>query len=316
VNAWEPPRRRRTPFPWLAGAAAAVLLGIAAPPLAGADPNFKLGDDPVFLEPEPGRAVLYVAREQFARLQPLRPEKLHLDAAPLGILPQGGYLAIAIEPGTRCVAGIHGIPALCLEYRAGRAYLLRLREVIDEQDHLHAHWLLDDASAIRGIVGESRLEPVSLTERGRQALEKRFAEKAAARAGGPVLNAEPSGATVSFEPVLSQDLGRGRHSSIAAEPERPGRVVVTAERLQVTIGQLVLDVPLDSIETVRYGGTRPSGPTPWLNVQYSSGGRSELVAFADAREERAVETYNRLFAVLQDRWWARTRGGATSATAP
>jgi hypothetical protein len=288
----------------LSGWAVILASGLAAP--AWADARFKLGESPVFPTPDSGRAVLYATREQHVRLRPLPVEKLHLDGAPLGFLPQGGYIVTAIDSGQRCVTGIHGTPAFCLDVRPGRTYLLRLREVIDTQDRMSTHWLLDDPLALHGIVAESELRPVQLTEGGRRDLEKRYRDKRVARAEGPVLNPGASDTTVEFANLVTEDPIRRS----LRDPARHGtsRLIVTRDRLQLVEPERTIEVPLDSLETVRYGGTRASGPTTWLNIQYSAREGSELVAIADPREELAVETYNRMFAAIHDRWWARTGG--------
>src|SRR5262245_38546909 len=114
---------------------------VVGPRFASADPHFVLGE-PKFLEPSSESAVLYVTREQFVRASGLDPERLYLDATPWAMLPQLSYVTTVLNPGTRCLSGVHGVKPMCLDIRPGRTYLLRLREAVDANDLWSANLLL------------------------------------------------------------------------------------------------------------------------------------------------------------------------------
>src|SRR5437016_9666618 len=85
---------------------------------AGAAPRYTLVDTVGVPAPPPDRATLVLTREEYARINRLKPEELTLDTTPLGVLPQKTWLAAEITPGRHCLHGLAQGDDLWFEARA------------------------------------------------------------------------------------------------------------------------------------------------------------------------------------------------------
>lgn len=283
----------------LAAAAALAPAGTDAPGAAPRDRRFALVDSTPPLAAAPDSAVIVLAREQFVRKNPLPPERLYLDGAPLGWLPQQSAIVVAVAPGLHRLSGVFECPDLVVGCAPGETVLLRLRETIDDVDRLRLRWLLDEPAAAAGLLRGAALPLAVPSARGLADLAKRAGRPAGA-APDTAAALAPDGRLafpeVLFEhPLDPMNLRRDFSILTGALSLGGARLDYVERRVR---GEVRISIPLDSVETVRFGGTRYVGRAPWLDVIYRDGDRRWRASFADAREESAEATYNRLFAAL------------------
>ena len=108
-----------------------LLFGAAlVPMLSFASSKYDKSKEPMFLEPRPDRAVLYIARTEAPKIN-LFPSvlKVFLDTTPVGYLRNRSYLAAYVEPGTRLLWGPDPGEPLWVELAAGKTYMFRLDEL-------------------------------------------------------------------------------------------------------------------------------------------------------------------------------------------
>jgi hypothetical protein len=268
------------------------------------DKRFALRDT-VLAESAPAdRAVLCVVREQFVRKNPLPPERLYLDGAPLGFLPQRSWLSVEVEPGLRRLSGVIGAPELVLDCRPGRLYLLRMREIVDERDVLSVSWVLDDPDLAGSLTGGAGLPRSVATTRGIKDLSGRppripdRVDTLLAGPGGPPLVLD----NVWCEHPLDMMNLRRDFSVYTGRLELDDRVL--RYRLEKRRRDMEIEIPIERIVSLRYGGTRYTGTNPWLDVFYQSGESTEAATFAGADAETAGRIYNVLYMALDSRWRA------------
>jgi len=280
--------------------AASLVLLVTLAALARAEPHYRLGDSTALAPPPADHATLCFTREQFVRGYPLKPEALFLDGAALAWLPQRAYVAATVAPGRHCVSGLAGMAGLCLDCSAGRRYLLRLRESVDDADHLRLDWLLDDPERIEPLVRDSPLPRASTTAKGVRALAQRT----------PRVAANP-GATDTARDTLPLVL-EGMWYESPLDPENlktsfrreTCRMIVDSGAVRVVSKRHALEVPIARITSLHFGGTRATTNNPWLEIGFEGEDSPRIASFADSNPESAVRTYNRLFAALSDLWRA------------
>lgn len=292
-------------------ATAGLLLGTLAG-VARGEPPYRLSDSTAIEAPPAGRAALYLTREQLARAAPLKAEALFLDGVPLGYLPQRAYLPASLEPGQHCLAGLAGMPEYCMQVRAGERVLLRLREIVDADDHLQMEWLRDDPDRIEALARDGPLRHAVTTPQGMRALA-RHAEHRASSKQPPVAASLPiildeAWLEIATEPDDGSSL---RHRDT-------WRLVVDSIRVHAISKRYALDVPISGIRRIHFGGVRQGSPNPWIEIEYGSDGDMRIVAFADARPESATRSYNAIFTALRELRRARVRESAApdSTSAP
>ncbi len=287
---------------------AALLLALsAAPGISGAevvmvDRRFVLTDSAEVRPPGPGGAVLWIAREQFVRVQPLPPEAIYLDGEPAGLLTQRSWFEVPLTPGEHHLCGIAGVPGFTLRCAAGDSIFLRLRELIDTQDQRTMEWLYDDPADAADLFSRSRLRHVQLTAYGARNLAgKRPRGCADEKWPAPVAAPETFDHVLIERPLDQVNLQTEFH-------HLAGRLWLDGKGVHYRMGAWLktslvtsrwvsdsLDVPADSITRVRFGGTRFTGVTPWVTLDIHTARGPSYVSFADLREEDGVGTYNRLF---------------------
>jgi len=277
----------------------AVVSWLAGP--ARSESEYSLSDTLAILAPGEDRAALYLMREQFVRsMRPLPPERIFLDNAALGLLPQKSYLAALVKPGIHCITGISPTADMCLELRAGSICFLRLREIIDENDQVVTEWLLDSPGLVGDALKESGVQLVGLTDKGRARLEKR----ARSPARSPEWEAEHRRmATVAFPFTLEEIWYEDPLDPVSLKHDfqksRIGNLTVATDTIRFASDRKSLMIPSDRIISVRFGGTRFIGTAPWVDVQYETDSGPRTWSFADSRPISATTTYNRLFMAIE-----------------
>uniref|UniRef100_A0A832I3I5 Uncharacterized protein n=1 Tax=Eiseniibacteriota bacterium TaxID=2212470 RepID=A0A832I3I5_UNCEI len=298
------PRGARAVAAALAAGALAALAAAGAPPRAEAaarDWRYALHDSLPDLAAPPDSAVLVLVREQFVRKNPLPPERITLDGAPHAWLPQRAFHVARVAPGLRRLGGLFGAPDLVLGCAPGRTLLLRLRETIDEEDRLRMRWILDDPAVAPELVRAAALPLAVPTARGVAEIAKRAARGASAAppdtAGAPADTALTlSLAEIWFEHPLDPMNLRRDFSILTGELTLGGGRLAYLQRHRR--GEVRVSIPLDSIESVRFGGTRYVGSAPWIDIVYREGAGRWRASFADASPANPEGTYNRIFGAL------------------
>ncbi len=303
----------------------AVLLGLAsaiAPrPAANAEPlpssvdkRYQLVDTLAAPAPDSSRAVLWLLREQFARKNALPPERLYLDGKPLTLLPQRSYFVTTLAPGTHALTGLVGAPTMRFEFLAGHAYLLRLRELVDEFDVLRSRWLFDQPSSAASLIAASELPAVRLTPKGEADLAKKATNPWALGTALAARAVADSGFTqILFEHPLDPLNLKREFSVYSGELEllQDGlRYYLQKRRSDVTV-----EIPYARITDLRYGGTRFAGTSPWIDVVYDSDEGPLRASFAPATTDEPEAVYNRLFTQLTERWRAARPSAEPGAAA-
>lgn len=282
--------------------AATASLATAAPP--SRDRRFAFSDTTPDLSPSAERAVLCLVREQIVRRHPMPPERLYLDGVPLAYLPQRAVVATRVEPGVHRLEGVLGCPPLVISCAPGELVLLRLREVIDEQDAVRARWLLDDPELAEGLIAQGELLPVTLTERGREDLAKRWRTVDVSARPDSALAPADTGQAVTLDQVWFEhplDPVNLRRDFTTYD----GRLEIGSRAFSYAMDRSAkgvrFQIRFEDVVGLRFGGTRSSSAQPWLDLYYRSEGQTLRGSFADSGEN-PEGGYNRMFAALRSRW--------------
>ena len=268
------------------------------------DKRFAFADSAAGGAITPGRARLVLVREQMVRKDPLPPERLYLDGQPLALLPQVSFVLADVAPGWHVLDGVLDAPPVALECRAGERVLLRLREVIDAQDLIHRHWLLDDPAAADPLIAEKQL-PIALTNaRGTKDIagKRRVVRDAVAdTASAPPDTAQVLGFdNVWFEHPLDP-LNLRRDFTLYT-----GRLEIGPDGIDYYMEKKRRDVRVEirfaDVVGLRFGGTRSAGINPWIDLDYKTGDETLRASFADAGDPTAEATYNRMYSAIYARW--------------
>jgi hypothetical protein len=251
----------------------------------------------------PGKAVLHLTREAFARFNRLPPELVYLDDLPLGMLPQMHFVSVAVPPGQHCLRGLASCPDLPLFLQPGRTYLARLQEVLEANDRLDAHWLLDDPMTAQDIVHRTHVRASRLTATGLEYLEKNARERPAACDTAVSLPATFE--AMWFENPLDEVNLAKDFSSLT------GTVTVDDDSIRFSMKARLamsvntwktvakaLTIRREEIGRLFYGGTRFTSANPWISLECDLPAGHVVISFADSRPEHAVRTYDRLFVAI------------------
>ena len=302
--------RRRRGASRLASVVVALLTLAGASDRVRADSSFQLSDTTTLPPIVSDQARIVIAREQFVRTTALRAEPLYLDGAPLGVLPQRAFIVANVAPGRHCVAGFVGMPTVCLDCRAGRDYFLRLRETIDDNDHLLFDWVREEPARVAPLIAESHLKRATTTPKGMKFLAKRISHVRATATPEFAPSAGMAFAADSMwydDPLDTKSLRASFKRELVRVSVDPAAITVTQKS-----GPLV--VPFVHVTRVHFGGVRYGSLNPWLDVEYDDGGTARAISLADSRLENSAATYNRLFGVVEDQW--RAHGTGISSAAP
>jgi len=288
--------------------------GDAAPPRSR-DKRFAFADSLPGETVPAGRARLVLVREQMVRKDPLPPERLYVDGAPLALLPQASYVIADVAPGWHVLDGVLDAPPVALELRAGERALFRLREVIDAQDLIHRHWLLDDPAGTSTLIAEKEL-PLAITNaHGLKDLAGRrrvVRDAAADTASAPADTAEVLGFdNVWFEHPLDP-LNLRRDFTLYT-----GRLEIGPDGIDYYMEKKRRDVRVEiryaDVVGLRFGGTRSAGVNPWIDLDYRTGTETLRASFADAGDQAPEATYNRMYSAIYARWQRQRSPDSTAA---
>ena len=204
---------------------------------------------------------------------------------------------IRVGPGTHCITGISESADLCLEFRGGHSYFLRLREVIDENDRVIPEWLFDSPDNLRETLTKGHLYSSTLTHKGRAQLVKR----SSAVEHDPGWEAEHRKAASVALPFTLQEIWYEDPLDVVNlkrefQLSRIGVLTVAADTIRYSSKRKCVSIPCDRITRVRFGGTRFTGTAPWVEIQYAGESGTSAWSFADSRPSHATESYNRVFA--------------------
>ena len=276
----------------------------AAAPVPSRDKRFTFDDTKPVVVATPGVARLCLVREQIVRKNPMPPEHLYLDGRPFAWLPQRAVIVAEVSPGLHRLEGVIGCPPLVLECPAGEIVLLRLREVIDEQDAVRARWLLEDPDFAGDLFDRMELLTTTTTPRGLEDLAKRWRTVRSDVRADTVLSPHDSTTVVAVDDVWFE------HPLDPVNLRRDfttytGRIEIHPHALQYAAdkrhrGTRVV-IPIADVVGLRFGGTRSATIQPWIDLFYRSEGQTLQASFADAGEE-SESGYNRMFAALRARW--------------
>lgn len=291
---------------------AAFLVSADAAPAASRDKRFAFTDTKPDLAPPASAGHLVLVREQIVRKNPMPPERLYLDARPLGYLPQRGVVVAEVGPGLHRLEGVLGCPPLVFEIGPGERVLLRLREVIDEQDAVRARWLLEDPDFAGDLIDQMELLNVQVTPRGLEELARRWRTVDVAMRADSILAPQAPGAALVipeawFEHPLDPLNWRRDFSTYS------GRLEIGAREITYAMDRRNRDVrvaiPIADVVGLRFGGIRSAGVAPWLDLFYRSEGQTLRASFADAGPEPEAG-YNRMFGAIRTRWLSGRAGAA------
>jgi len=291
----------------LAPAAGAVL----AAPVPSHDKRFTLDDAAPGLATVFGRTKLCLVRELIVRKNPMPPERLYLDEKPLGLLPQQTFVVTEVDPGFHRLEGVLDCPALVIECRPGDLVLLRLREVIDERDIVRARWLLDDPSFATDLIAQWELRRAEPTVRGVQELIRRWRNVNRSLPPDTVAAPPDTAATLAFDEMLFEHpldpLNYRRDFSIYS-----GRIEIAPGEIRYSMEKKRRDVRVtirfQDVVSLRFGGTRSTGMSPWIDLFYRSEGETLGASFTSAGGNPEA-AYNRIFGAIRARWEARRARG-------
>lgn len=269
-------------------------LALAAPAHA-ADPRFTWSGGGRLPAPAAGQAVVVLVREQFVRQTPMKPERVFVDATPLGWLPQGGYVVARVPAGVHTFWGPLNCPPLTFRARAGSTWLVRLRESIDDNDALHSHWLFDDPGNFAGLADDLRLREARVTARGMRELAERAGQAPAPAA--PDTRTEFDGIVSQLTPAHPRERYAGL---LTLEPDS----LRYAVDVPVTQGSservfMSLSIPWQNVRGVHFGGSASSDTLPWLAVDYDERGERRTATFAHANPADAFDAYDAMFLAIE-----------------
>ena len=271
-----------------------------------------LADSSASTMPGPGRSLLILVREQFARRDPMPPEGIWVDDRAVGLLAQNSWFTVSVDTGTHVVWGVLDTADHGLRCGPGRVYLLRLRETINATDELSRDWLREDPEALARLRRQDKLQLALTTPKGLEWMNSRrrtFHHVPATRQE-PAVSGRAD--TLAFAHMLSErpldPLFVGTDFSNAS-----GRLWLNADSLHFrmadrlrsgfntwTVVRDSFDLALSRVRKVRFGGTRFSNLSPWIDVIYDTGEGAARASFGDTEERTGVETYNQLFAFLEE----------------
>ncbi|HYX54038.1 MAG TPA: hypothetical protein VE783_11355, partial [Candidatus Limnocylindrales bacterium] len=244
---------------------------------------------PVYSEPQPGRALLYVARPAHARMISMPDFKIFVDDKPAGWLPKRCYLAVQVEPGRRLLWGPSPNESERYDFEAGKTYLLVLEEVY-KRANANAYldtsrWIKADPAAFKELVSAGKLEYVTASAQAMAELGKDASRKYAKINEKTRDIAGPSNLPATFEnvwyrPEKKKVLFKGYEAS--------GTLTINADTLEYKSEKKNLSVPLKSLISISQGSFNTFGDdAPWDIVVFTTDAGEEVAAFRDGRSVSA-----------------------------
>lgn len=253
-----------------------------------ADP-FAKSKQPVYLEPKPDRALLYVARPAHARMISMPNFKIFVDDKPAGWLPKRCYLAVQVEPGRRLLWGPSPNESERFDFEAGKTYLLVLEEVY-ARSNANAYldtsrWTKADPADLKELVSAGKLEYVTTSADAMAALGKDAAKKYAKTNEKTRDVAGPSALPATFEnvwyrPEKKKILFKGYEAS--------GTLTISSDTIEYKSDKKNLSIPLKNVLRIGQGTFNTFGDdSPWDIVVFTTDAGEEVAAFRDGRSAGA-----------------------------
>lgn len=301
------------------------LLGSTSVAQAQDDPtytNLVLTENPVPAAPDSGKALVFLVRELYVRMDALPDEIVMVNGEAAGLLRQRTWFALQLEPGRHVLWGVHQGQDLVLECRSGRSYMVRLRERVDDKDRIVREWLRDDPAGLGVLIKRHGLRHAGLTPRGAAWIASRRKHMSHSELPVAADHVSSGRAPWRFEHMLSErpldrmnletdfSMLTGRLTLDSTGLRYRLRARVRSSLTSWVVVSDSLDVEFTQVERIRLGGTRFTGAAPWLDVIYHTPLGLRIASFGDAEEMTAVTTYNRLFAVLEGLLSTRPPEGA------
>ena len=292
-----------------------ALLFAAAETRAQDDPTYArviLEDDSGSVAPAAGMAVIVFVRELRVRRDALPDEVVYVDEDPAGLLRERSWFARQVPPGRHVIWGVRQGRDLVLECRAGRRYLLRLSEILNDKDEISRDWLRDHPDGLGRLIQRLGLRRAVTTPNGAAWAAGRRRHLSHVPAPGAVDESLDTPGPWSFGNIASERP----LEQMTLENDRThlsGRIVTDRDTLRYRLRDRVLDtltswrVVSDSVDIawsqvvlIRLGGTRFTGLSPWVDVVYRGAEGLRIASFADLDDVTGAASYNRMFARLDD----------------
>lgn len=269
--------------------AVVITVHLGAPP-AGAFGNWTESKEPVYTQPEPGKALVYVVRERFLP-DPLQGAlEVFLDDVPLGFLKLRKYLHAQADPGQRLLWGPRKGHPVSVVLQAGATYVFAIDEVWESSGGANVlrstSWRQEDANAIAGVVQRYRLQHVEVTTSGVEKLRTAAlkgideARRAAVPLGGSaatVSAAVPLALPHTFEGVMYRPRKVGFTIKVF---KSKGALRVAADGIEFSSEEDHLVIPMADVRSISRGPLGINQDLPWTIVEYAAASGPQTAAFA------------------------------------
>jgi hypothetical protein len=181
--------------------------------------------------------------------------------------------------------------------------LIRLREIKSDASW-RADLVLDSSEGYADFAVQKGLQLAITSKSGMGSLERDLQKrKPNAKRDSLARRSAMAGTRlpIRYSEAWYQDLDAPARISMDYE-HHPGQLVLDDRSLRFHRGDTVaVDIPRDSIQTVRYGGHKDNRPNPWIKVGWRVNGKELAATFAPARRDSSTVYYNRMFAELTRR---------------
>lgn len=289
----------------LAALALFATLVLCAVPAGASELPYVLRDTTGFPPPAAGTARLVVMREQLTG-NGLKPEFVFVDRTPIGFLPQKAGVTAEIPAGLHKVWLGRGAASriVWIDFAEGGRYLVRMREAATNAGEWRSDFVLDSPEGYADFAVAKKLQLAIVTPTGMGSLKRNLD-----RMGWTAKDAKKDSLTrnmvsarlkppIQYREAYYQDLLDPTQVPMDYE-HHTGRLVLDDSALRYFRGDSVaVDIPRDSIETVRYGGFKSGRPNPWIKIGWRVNGAEKAATFAHTSRDSAAAYYNLLFQVL------------------
>lgn len=271
---------------------AVLAIHLGASPARASD-KWTEDKEPVYAQPDPGKALVYVLRDKSIPDPFLGAFEVFLDDVPLGYLKGRKYLHAQADPGTRLLWGPKEGHPVSVVLEAGTTYVFRIDEVWNTRVNrtgsnilVATYWRQEDAEALRGLVERSRLEHVAVTAAGVQNLRldapKRIdeARRAAVPLGGtPAAPTAPAGLTLphTFEGVLYRPEKVGFQLKVF---KSKGALTVSADGMDFASEDDHVAIAIADVRSISRGPLGVNRDMSWVIVEYASPAGTQVAGFA------------------------------------
>jgi hypothetical protein len=265
--------------------------------------------EPVFLEAQPDRAVVYVLREAYALIGPHPDVEVFLDMEPVGYLPQRSYIVERFEPGQRLLWDSKTKSPVGLVLEPGKIYVLRLIEDWGVRGELvSSAWASEDPGSLQSIIRGAKLSYAMQTQEGLTGLMDVAQKQAPAvlkRGAGsqvPVLSA-PGETSLplphTFEDVVYRPAKLGAQLNLFKVFKSKGSLTVTDQGLDFKGDKESMTIPMKDIREISSGPVGAQKSTQWVIVEFGDPDSPEVAAFTRRRFVLARIVDRELYSTLK-----------------